>query len=77
VKLSKAHFHAVVHAIPELCFEDQRLTSFAGSGADRCRTVNLRAASIESFHEKTAGTFDGIINGGIYAINFDVPKHFP
>jgi hypothetical protein len=31
VKLSKAHFHAVVQSIPELRFEDQRLTSFAGS----------------------------------------------
>ncbi len=31
MKLSKAHFHSTVHSFPQLCFEDQRLTSFAGS----------------------------------------------
>ena len=30
MKLSKAHFHSRVHKIPELCFEDQRLSSFSG-----------------------------------------------
>jgi len=30
VKLSKTHFHSRVHKIPELCFEDQRLSSFSG-----------------------------------------------
>jgi hypothetical protein len=30
VKLSKAHFHRRVYKIPELHFEDQRLSSFSG-----------------------------------------------
>jgi hypothetical protein len=30
VKLSKAHFYSRVHRIPELKFEDQRLTSYSG-----------------------------------------------
>ena len=31
MKLSKAHFHSNVHSFPQFRFEDQRLTSFAGS----------------------------------------------
>jgi len=30
MKLSKSHFHSRVYKIPELFFEDQRLSSFAG-----------------------------------------------
>ena len=30
MKLSKTHFHSRVHKIPELHFEDQRLSSFSG-----------------------------------------------